>query len=219
MSLSVRHGADSRSRHPPTITGTRGRLFLARATSYTPGVQRPSFFFLALPLVAAAQLTPNSVTVTASRSTTPTPDVVRFNVTIDAGADATREDVLAAASGAGVTAANFTWNFTMTAPLTNLKSTIGLLTALQNNLAKDKKFTLSFSVSGSEVSAQSQGCAIADLLADAGAQASKLASAAGMRVGSVQAISGVTSSAGNGSVASVSSPACSITVKFSLGGM
>ena len=85
--------------------------------------------------------------------------------------------MLAAASGAGLTAANFTgvssyfggsntqpvtWSFTTTAPLANLKSTIGLLTALQNNLAKDKKFALSFSVSGSEVSPQSQSCAIAD---------------------------------------------------------
>jgi hypothetical protein len=194
---------------------------------------------LLLPLIGAAQLTPNSVTVTASRDTTPQPDLARFNVTIDAGADATREDVLAAASGAGLKAANFTgvsayaggsndqpvtWNFAFTAPLANLKSTIGLLTALQNNLAKDKKFALSFSVSGNEVSPQSQGCAIADLISDARAQASKLASAAGLSVGGVQAISsGVTgaaaSSLGIGGVGSVSSPVCSIAVKFSLGGM
>jgi uncharacterized protein YggE len=200
-------------------------------------VQKLSFLLVLLPLVAVAQLTPNSVTVTASRSTTPQPDVARFSVSITSGVDATREDALAAASGAGLTAANFTgvsyfssrdplpvtWSFSTTAPLANLKSTIGLLTAVQNSLAKDKKFALSFLVSGSEVSPQAQGCAIADLVADARTQAAKLASAAGMSLGGVQAMSGGTTGAaptsiGIGGVLSISSPVCSITVKFSLGG-
>jgi len=194
---------------------------------------------LFFPLIAFAQLTPNSVTVTASRNTTPQPDVARFNISIAAPPDATRDDVLAAASGVGLTAANFTglysnssgpnvsvtWNFSMTTALANLKATIGLLTALQNNLAKDKKFGLSFSISGSEVSPQSQSCALADLIADARTQAAKLASAAGLSLGGVLALSsGVTGAAvsgalGLGGVASVSSPVCSVTVKFSLGGM
>jgi hypothetical protein len=193
-----------------------------------------------VPFIAVAQLTPNSVTVTASRNTTPQPDVARFNISIAAPADVTRDDVLAAASGAGLTAANFTglysnyggpnnvsvtWNFSMTTALANLKATLGLLTALQSNLAKDKKFALSFSISGSEVSPQSQSCTLADLIADARTQAGKLASAAGLSLGGVLALSsGVTGAAvsgylGIGGVGSVSSPVCSVTVKFSLGGM
>ena len=198
-----------------------------------------AIFLLLLPVVGAGQLTPNSVTVTASRNTTPQPDSARFHIQISAAADVTREDVLAVAAAAGLTAANFTgvssyynapnaqgvtWNFSMTAPLTNLNSTMGLLIALQNSLAKDKKYSLFFSISGSEVSPQSQGCVTTDLIADARAQASKLASAAGLSLGGVQALSGgvtgaAAASLGIGGVGSVSSPVCSITVKFSLGGM
>lgn len=194
---------------------------------------------LIFPLFVFAQLSPNSVTVTASRNTSPPPDVARFYISIGAGADATQQDVLAAASGAGLTAADFTglsgyfrspdsltvaWSFTMTAPFSKLKSTIGLLTAVQNNLAKDKKYSLSFSIQGSEVSPQASGCAIADLVADARAQAAKLATGAGMTVGAIQAISSPTTGSaspgavGIGGVSLISPSVCSITVKFSLGG-
>jgi hypothetical protein len=193
--------------------------------------------FVLLPILAFAQLTPNSVTVTASRDTSVKPDITRFTISVDAGVDASLEEVVAAASPAGVTAANFTgisyyqlssaqpvtWSFAVTAPLSELKARLATLTALQNSLAKDKKFALSFVVGGSEVSPQSQTCSLTDLIADARAQAAKLASAAGMSVGAVQAVSGsVTGSAqsasGIGAATSVLSPTCSITVKFALGG-
>jgi hypothetical protein len=189
-----------------------------------------------LPLLVFAQLTPNSVTVTATRDTSPKPDITRFSISVAAPVDASLEEVVAAVSGAGVTAANFSgvsyyqgppmqvnWSFGVTVPIADLKARIATLTALQNSLAKDRKFALSFSVSGSEVSPQSQSCSLTDLIADARAQAAKLASAAGMSVGAVQAVSGaVTGSmqAGTGIAAgtSVLTPACSITVKFALGG-
>jgi hypothetical protein len=190
-----------------------------------------------LPFLAFAQLTPNSITVTASRDAGARPDTVRFGVSIAAATTATMDDVIAAAQGSGASAANFsgvsyyssnnslpvTWRFSTAAPLSELKARIGLLTALENSLAKDRKFDLSFSVQGSEVSAQAQGCVMLDLISDARAQAAKIASGAGMTVGAVQAISGaVTSSAastgGIGGVATVLTPTCSITVKFALGG-
>lgn len=190
---------------------------------------------LLTPLLALAQLNPNSVTVTASRPAAGQPDTVRFNLSISAAADASREDVLAAASGAGITPANFTgvsyynsrsnlpvtWSFSLTAPLSNLKSTIALLTAVQNNLETGKKFSLFYSVSGSEASLGD--CKLQDLIADARSQAARLASAAGMSVGTIQSISGATSSAtaaaaGIASASTVSSPACSITVRFALMG-
>src|SRR4051794_22092901 len=164
------------------------------------------FVLLLTPFLALAQLTPNSVTVTASRPAAAQPDTVRFSLSVSSTAAATRDDVVAVLAGVGVTAANFTgvysynsfgssfavtWNFSLTAPLSNLKSTIALLTALQNNLEKEKTYSLSYSIAGSEASGSD--CKLQDLIADARAQASKLASAAGMSVGAIQAISGATS--------------------------
>jgi carbon monoxide dehydrogenase subunit G len=188
-----------------------------------------------LPALALAQLTPNSVTATASRPNAGQPDTVRFNLTLGSSASATREDVLAVLAGVSVTAANFTgvysyggsvnpeltWSFVLTAPLSNLKATIALLTALQNNLAKDKKYSLSFSVSGSDAS--SGDCKFQDLIADARSQAAKLASAANMSVGAILSITGATTSeaataTGIATAPTVSAPSCSITVRFALTG-
>jgi hypothetical protein len=139
---------------------------------------------------------------------------------------------VAALAGAGVTVSNFTglyasgggsisWSFSLTAPLTALKSTIALFTALQNTLETGKKYTLSFSVAGGENSGGD--CKLQDLLADARSQAAKIASAAGMSVGAIQAITGATTSAtaaayGIASASSVGSPSCSVTVRFGLAG-
>src|SRR5260370_95859 len=74
--------------------------------------------------------------------------------------------------------------------------------------------TLSFSVSGLQVSQDllhSQTCTVTDLLSDARSQAQKLATAANLYLGTVLAMSGVTSMNAPlyGSVSS-----CSLTVKF-----
>jgi hypothetical protein len=170
---------------------------------------------LLLPVVVLAQLTPNSVTVTASRNATAPSDLLVFNVTLTASPDIGFEDVLAAAGGAGLTAANFqgvnlsnsgpaNWQFTMTAPLNNATATVGLLNAMQVSLAREKKFTLSFQVGGTDVSAPAQ-CPLADVFADARTQAATLASAAGVTVGPVQSLTGSTSQ-------------CSLTVTFAPGG-
>src|SRR5581483_11637296 len=100
---------------------------------------RLSTLFL-LPVVALAQLIPNSVTVTASRNAIVPSDLIVYNVTLTAASDVGFEDVVAAASGAGLTAANFrgvnlqsgaaSWLFTLTAPLNDTKATVGLLNAL-----------------------------------------------------------------------------------------
>src|SRR5690348_13133079 len=152
---------------------------------------------LLLPWLAAAQLTPNSVTVTASRDLTAQADQVQFGITINSGTDATLDDVVAVARGAGLTQANFTgvnyssfssgiqpvtgvgtllvprppvaWSFVTATAISDMKSTIGLLTALQTNLAKDGKYALSFNVNGTQVSPKAQQaltCPISDLLAD-----------------------------------------------------
>lgn len=192
-----------------------------------------------------AQAASNSVTVTASRSTNVQPDQVVFSVAVDTPLDGTLDSAVSALQGSGITASNFSsvntvqqynqagqstttalaWYFTLTAALAGVKSTIGLLTAVQKSGAKNNGVAISFSVSGTQVSPQaqqSQTCSQADLLSDAKAQAQKLATAAGKGVGAVLAMSGstLTASQSSGLVNSaVTTPGCSLTVKFQLTGL
>jgi hypothetical protein len=212
-------------------------------------VKRLPFFLLILSVPAAfAQLDSNSVTVTATRSMSQQPDQVLFAVNIQSGLNTSLDDVVAALQGSGITAANFVgvslspsllynvappmqWIFSLPASLVKIKDTIAMLTALQQSIAKQNNgLMVSFSVQGTQVSGQSQQsfvCPIPDLLADATTQAQKLASAAGLSLGSVLAMSSGTSVSGSvGTPISVSAvisfappvlpSVCSMTVKFAL---
>jgi hypothetical protein len=124
------------------------------------------------------------------------------------------------------------WTFNLTVPLANLQATIGLIGALQtNNSKKGNGASIAYSIQGTQISnqlAQSQPCVWADLISDARGQASKLASGAGLGVGSILAVSsssssnltagsspGSFSSSGGQQVAST----CSLVVKFTLTGL
>jgi hypothetical protein len=180
-----------------------------------------------------------------------------FAVSVQSGLNTSLDDVVAALQGSGITAANFVglslspsllyvgmpvipstivappmqWVFSLPAPLTKIKDTIAMLTALQQSIAKQNTgLMLSFNVQGTQVSTQAQQshvCPTSDLLADATTQAQKLASAAGLSLGSVLAMAGGTSVSGSVgtsvSIAAVLSFAppvlpsvCSMTVKFAL---
>jgi hypothetical protein len=195
--------------------------------------------FVLFSVLLAAQ---NTITVTASRSTSTQADQVVLSADVSAPLDFSHDDVLAALQGSILSSANFSnvrttyqlvspdkqsesliWTFLVTAPLANFKSTIAQFTALQQILAQKKNgMSLSYSVYGTQMSPQAQQpCSTADLLNDARAQALKMASAAGAGVGSVLAMSGsaVSQSASgalfsNGALA----PGCSLTVKFALTG-
>jgi hypothetical protein len=116
------------------------------------------------------------------------------------------------------------WSFILPVPLSKIKDTIGTLTTVQQNVAKKNNWlTVTFQVQGTQVSAQSQqsqACALSDLIADARAQAQKLADAAGMGVGVILAMSGATYGVTPISVYSSwfspSGPNCTLTVKFAL---
>ncbi len=217
----------------------------AHRLSYTPDMIQRIAVFLIGAGIACAQPASNSVTVTASRATNLQPDQIVFRVTVDTPLDATRDDAVAALQGSGITAANFAgvnttqfydaqgqqtqtrlqWVFSLPVPIADMKSTIGVLSAVQkSNAQKNNGFGISFGVAGTQVSPQaqlSQTCSVADLLADARAQAQKIAGAAGATVGAVLAMSGATSSAADLSGGLFSSPgstpACLLTVKFALG--
>lgn len=200
---------------------------------------------LLLPAILIGQVgsVDRTITVSASRSATVTPDQALFGVYVFSPTDSSRDEVLAALQGSGITAANFTgvytttqfvtgksqeflqWSFTIIAPLSNLKNTVGQLSALQQIVAQKKNgMTVSFSVRGTQASAQAlaaQNCAATDLVADARAQAQKMASAAGAAVGAVVAVSGssiATPAADALFAAPTYQPSCTLTVKFALTG-
>lgn len=219
-------------------------------------VKRLPIFLLILSLPGAfAQLDSNSVTVSATRSLAQQPDQVLFGVTVQSGLNTSLDDVVAVLQGSGITAANFSavstapfvgnlippqpatatpvlqWTFALPAPLAKIKDTIATLTGLQQRIGQQNNgLTLSFNVQGTQVSAQlqqSQVCPTSDLLADATAQAQKLAGAAGLSLGAVLAMSSGTSVPSNvGSAVSIAGAlifappvlpsVCSMTVRFAL---
>lgn len=189
-----------------------------------------SFALLLLPWIAAAQLTPNSVTVTASRQASAAFDQVVFQVSLGTPVETSFDEAVAAVSAAGLTAANFTgvgiasvalaqwssqpafgqapatWSFQLAVPFADMQKTVGLLQAVDANIAKEKKYSFSFRVAGVSASgAGAQACSAADLIADARTQAAALAGAAGATVGVIQSLSSSTS-------------ACTLTARFSLSG-
>jgi uncharacterized protein YggE len=206
---------------------------------------------------AFAQLDSNSVIVSATRSMTQQPDQVLFGVTVQSGLNTSLDDVVAALQGSGITAANFSavstapayvligtggpqppmvtpmlqWTFALAVQLAKIKDTIATLSGLQQRIGQQNNgLTLSFNVQGTQVSAQlqqSQVCPTSDLLADATAQAQKLAGAAGLSLGAVLAMSNGTSVPSNvGSAVSIAGAlifappvlpsVCSMAVKFAL---
>lgn len=177
--------------------------------------------------LAFAQLDSNSITVTASKTVSPQPDQVRLSVNVTSGFDTSLDEVLAAIAGSGITLANFNnvysqpsiilfpsgtpapavdWSFSLAVPISQLKSTLAALTALKQTITqKNSGMSLSFTVIGTQVSTeleQSQTCSVPDLVAEARAQAQKLANAAGVTMGGILAMS--------------TNTACSLTVKFQL---
>jgi uncharacterized protein YggE len=187
------------------------------------------------PLVA--QLPPHTVTITATRSINVQPDEVVFALAVSSSQTTNLDQVVASLAGSGVTAANLSgvdnnnaplldWNFTLAVPISNLTSTINSLTTLQKTVAG-----LTFTVNGTQASQQAPACSNADLIADATAQAQKLASAAMVTLGPIVKLSNAASPATQG-VAQVFAPArlgvyvtalsytppatCSLSVQFQL---
>jgi hypothetical protein len=183
---------------------------------------------------ALAQTTPNSVTVTATQNASVPPDQAVFSISVTAPFTASQDDVLTSLQGSGITLSNFTnvytvtinsvctpsgcsfqqnlqWNFTWIVPYSDLKSTIQKLNGLQLALSKGAKgLALSFSVSRTQASAQSQAaaCSLADLISSARSQALKLANAADKSLGAINNMSSFVSDAAT---------TCSVTVQFALG--
>ena len=160
--------------------------------------------FAVLPVFG--QLPSHTLTVQATRSVNLQPDQVVFGVSVSSSAGTNLNQVVAALAGVGITAADLTgvensdpstlqWGFTLAVPIASLTATIGSLTTLEQTIGQNNSgLALTFSVNGTQVSQQlqaSQTCSNADLIADATAQAQKLAAAAGITLGQILKLSNV----------------------------
>lgn len=201
--------------------------------------------------LAYGQLDSNTITVTANRTAAVQPDQAVFQVSVSSGINTSLDDVLAALASSGVTRANFSgvnasplliltgipspagapppppiilWNFTLAEPLSKIKDTVTMLTALQKTIMQNNSgLTLLYSIQGTQVSPQlqqMQTCSIADLLADARTEAQKLANAANLFLGPVLAMSALTTSSTGGVIVPGlvfnATPPCTLTVKFAV---
>src|SRR6516162_1205845 len=194
----------------------------------------------ATPLLA--QLVNNTVTVTASQSSTAQPDEAVFSVVVGSSLDKSLDDAVAAVSSLGITAANLVqisgalqtivttggtsvpppsgvpatllgWTFQLAVPFSKLKDTTAALTSLQKSISQNNSgLSLSFTLSGTRVSAQhAPACNLADVVAQARAQAQQTAGAAGLNAGAIVGLTSATSMA--------SPLVCSLTVRFAVGAM
>jgi uncharacterized protein YggE len=203
-----------------------------------------SVFLVAAP--AFGQLESHTLTIAATRQINLQPDQVVFGVAVSSSVGTNLSQIVAALAGLAITSANFTgvnndlapelqWTFTLAVPLSNLTGTIGALTKLEQTIAQNNSgLALTFSVNGTQVSPQlqqSQSCSTSDLIADATAQAQKLAAAAGLTIGPILGLTNVSSTPTSGAAgysilnvgvaAAVFYPsappvACSLTVEFQL---
>lgn len=196
---------------------------------------------LTLVLLLCASLGFGQVSVTGTLNPDLHPDQIVFTVAVTSPIDDTLDDIVAALKDTGITAANFNnlgsaqvarkgvsgadfvlvWSFSMPVPLASTKSTAALLSAAQADFAKTKPgLTLSFNTQGTVVSPelqQSHSCTYAGLVADARAQARKLAAATGLPLGGIVALSAsaVVTNPGSGLIpSSTSLPACALPVRF-----
>jgi uncharacterized protein YggE len=204
--------------------------------------------FIAAPCVFG-QLASDSVTVAVTRNTYLPPDEVVFSVVVQSPANASMDQVLAALRGTGITAADLIsasttpglpgqwfdvaprlqWTFRLTSPLTKITSLLSELAALQKGIGQtDPGMSLAFSILGVQASQASQAavaCSREELLGDARNHAQKLADAAGLTLGPLQAVSdsgmsapsALWSSTGAFLLGAVSFPqSCVLSVKFGL---
>jgi len=204
-------------------------------------LRRVMVLFLIPAASLLAQLVNNTVTATASQSSTAAqPDEAVFSVAVaSVGVGTSLDQVVAAVSGLGITAANLVqisnaqgaiifspappqsgpapalplnWIFQLVAPFSKLKDTTAALAALQKSILQNNSgLTLSFTLSGTRVSGQqAPNCNLADLVSQARAQAQDIAGASGFKAGAIVGLTSATSAA---------VPICSLTVRFALGMM
>lgn len=156
---------------------------------------------LAIPVLAqTSELDSNTLTITASRTFNIVPDQALIWVGVGSTQVLTPDTAAAFLQGSGITADNLTgvssgiggttWYFSLAVPWSNLKDT---LTALASDQRKTgPRASIDYSVQQAQVSPSlqaAQGCVYPALVADARAQAQKVAAAAGVTVHEIVGLS------------------------------
>lgn len=193
------------------------------------GAVKTAFFlmFMGAVLAGAQTLDPNTITVTASRTTNVPTEQVQYTLNFNASPDLDAAAVQSALAKAGLTGltlsgsgSNASWTYTGTVAYSKLSDQIKLLTAAGTALAPS--IMLNWTLGPSGVSDTTvldiQRKLLPDLLADARKRATALADAAGLTIGNLLAIAD-TNTATNGAYAANSVSAtvdvtASLTVKF-----
>ncbi len=178
------------------------------------------------PALLWGQLSPNTVTVTASSGSAAQPDQAVFSVTVFSGIDGSLDDIVKALAGSGITSSDLIgisaafpaaplpppmiWTFQLIVPVANIQAETASLIALQKSIPKNNGgLSLSFTLQNAQTSGQQfQNCDLDGLMADARAQAQAIASAAGMSPTSIVRLQGATSQPASG---------CSLAATFALG--
>jgi uncharacterized protein YggE len=162
--------------------------------------------------LGAAQLDPNTVTVTAVRTLTVQPDQVVFLVNFLTAQDSGLDDVLAKLKGTGITAAQLAgvgsaefartngrsnpvslWSFILPVSFDKMQDTMKALLQAQSAAGSQTGGqALTFSTAGVRISPEQQAaqqCPLPALVSDARRQADAMAAAAGMRTGAIVSVS------------------------------
>ena len=172
--------------------------------------QRIVLLIAAIATPLFAQMDTNGLTVTATRQRLVQPDQQILEVLVDSTLNASLDDVVAAIASAGIKATDLSgvsgpstqgstntpvleWAFRFTVPLATLRNTLAALDSLVQTIGgKNTGWSLRYFGSGVQVSQQAlaaQQCSIPALIADARAQAQKTASATGVSLGPIIAVS------------------------------
>jgi hypothetical protein len=144
-----------------------------------------------------AQLESDFLTVAATRSIGLQPDQAVITISVPSGLDGSLEEILGIVADAGITEADFSdvtvmnewfrstlrlrWDFNLSVPIAQLQDTISSLRGLG----------LTYALRGVQVSQEkraSEQCPRADLIADATAQARKMALAAAVSLGPILSV-------------------------------
>jgi hypothetical protein len=222
---------------------------------------------------AFGQLDNNVITVTASRNVNTPVDQAALVAYATADFNMTLDDVVAALKSTGITAANLSfvgpsqsdtfaagfpttagvaadstteWGFALQIPFSALTQTLSAFASVQTSLAKSAgSMTLDYYVQGAQSSPQAaaNSCPYPAVFADARAQAERVATAAGLALGPVVAMTDGSQSIGLQSIAGTAAgipttiyllgtsfsgavqgimsgltPNCALVVQFKLGG-
>lgn len=165
-------------------------------------MRRQFMLLLAAAGTAIAQTDTNTITITASRNVSVAPDQAVYQVSVTTDSSAGLSDAVALVADVGIKAADLSytssygttviWEFERVVPFSSMKDTNLTLAKLAKQVGSQPGVpSISYSVASVRTSqaAQSQACQLSALVSDARREAERLATAAGVHVGTIVGLS------------------------------